>query len=190
MMHLASTTCKLHLALASIALCGCPAHLDLKTEPVKISSSNPAAQKMYNDARARLEAGDYREARVMFRNFRAQYPDDPLGPSAVLWEARADLGVGEAGAAQKLVEPLAARPAGDPVADRARLLLGLALARSSSTADAARSRELLRPFVGPMGSGDDAVELHAALAEASARLGDVGDSLAEYQRFYEGARPP
>lgn len=173
---------------------GCPARFDPRAEPIAVQSSDPAASKAYHDARARLDAGEFREAQTRFRAFVSTYPTDPLVPNAKLWEARADLGAGDAGEAAKVAQPLAEKPgapADDPVAERARYLLGLALARSDKREDAAQARALLKPFE-PRVHGDEAVELHAALAEAASHAGaeSLAEALDEYAQFYDGARAP
>jgi ABC-type branched-subunit amino acid transport system substrate-binding protein len=175
--------------LGIVLVAGCPSRFDPRAEPLTATSNDPEARRAYREARERLDAGDFASARSRFHDFRAAHPEDPMAPGAALWEARAALGTGDGAAAIAIVEPMAKAREGDPVAERARFILGLSLARSESAADAARARELLRPFVAIIASGDDQVELHAALAEAALRLGDAPDALAEYGRFYEGARP-
>src|SRR6202000_3105809 len=73
----------------------------------------------------------------------------------------------------------------DPTAARARYLLGLALHK---TGGLQRSRDLLKPFVPAIASGDDAVELHAVLGDDAAHLEDNEEALREYSIFFEGAR--
>ncbi len=168
---------------------GCPTRFDPRAEPLQAGSSDPAARQAFKDARARLDAGAFADAGRQFHDFRARFASDPLVESALLWEARADLGAGDAKGAAALVEPLAARAAGDPVGDRARFVLGLALARSSQPAELERARALLAPFAQVIAPGDEATELHAALAEAAAGLADVPGALAEYALYFRDARP-
>src|SRR5262249_4683275 len=116
--------------LGGLLLGGCPTRFDPRAEPVAVSASDPAAREAYHRARTRLGAGDYRAGAARFREFRAAFPNDPLAQSATLWEARADLGAGDSATAQQLVEPLSQGQSTDPVAERARFVLGLSLARS------------------------------------------------------------
>src|SRR5262245_4859168 len=155
------------LLAAVVLLAGCPTRFDPRAEPLQAGTSDPAARQAFKEARARLDAGAWTDAQRQFHDFRARFGADPLVDSATLWEARANLGAGDARAAAALAEPLAARAAGDPVGDRARFVLGLALARSSDPTELARARTLLRPFAPLIAPGDDATELHAALAEAA-----------------------
>lgn len=174
-----------------LVLAGCPTRFDPRAE-TKISSTDPEADHAYREARARLEVGDLREAQARFAAFLQKYPNDPLAQSARLGEARAALGLNDARKAKELAEPLAteAPRANEPATDealraRARWLYGLALHK---TGDWQRSRELLRPFAQSIQPGDDAVELHAVLADDAAHLDDWEDSLREYSSFFAGAR--
>src|SRR5947208_3162467 len=110
----------LSLSVLAALMGGCPTRFDPRAEPLQAGSSDPAARQAYKDARARLDAGDYGEAKRQFHDFRSRFASDPLAESAALWEARADLGAGDAAGAIALTEPLAARAAGDPVGERAR----------------------------------------------------------------------
>ena len=175
-----------------LVLAGCPARFDPRAE-TKISSSDPEADHAYREARARLDIGDVREARSRFAAFREKYPNDPLAASARLGEARAALAMGEAKQAKELAEPLAGAPSAapedpavDPMRARARWVLGLALHK---TGEYQRSEELLKPFVNAIASGDDAVELHAVLADDASHLGESEDALREYGLYFQGARP-
>lgn len=169
---------------AVLVLAGCPKRFDPRAETVR-SSPDADADHAYHEAKARLDIGDAREAQARFAEFLQRYPNDPLAPSARIGEARAALLLNQPKKAKEVLEPVA-RPADDPTAVRARYLLGLALHK---TGDYARSRELLKPFATTIASGDDAIELHAVLADDAARLGDVADALAEYDAFFGGARP-
>jgi branched-chain amino acid transport system substrate-binding protein len=174
-------------------LAGCPTRFDPRAETVR-SSPNSEADHAYREARARLDIGDFKEAQARFAVFLEKYPNDPLAPSARLGATRAALGLGEGKKAKELIEPLAgsaASPGEDPSADptraRARYLLGMALHK---TGDWQRSRELLRPFASTIASGDDAVELHAVLADDAAHVGELEEAFREYNLFFAGARPP
>jgi ABC-type branched-subunit amino acid transport system substrate-binding protein len=174
-----------------LVLAGCPTRFDPRAE-TKISTTDPEADHAYREARARLEVGDLREAEAQFAAFLQRYPNDPLAASARLGEARAALGLDQARKAKELAEPLATEPSQPnepPTAEatraRARWLYGLALHK---TGDWQKSRELLRPFVATIAPGDDAVELHAVLADDAAHLGDAEDALREYTLFFQGAR--
>ncbi len=175
------------IALALALLGGCPsARYDLRADPALVRATDPSVETAYRDARARFDRGELPAARDAFRAIRVEHAADPIAPTATLWEARADLAIGEPAAAVALVEPLASGAEGDPIADRARFLLGLALARNG---DPARARSLLQPFASAGVGGDDGVELCAALAESNAALGNAGAALADYERFYDRARP-
>lgn len=165
-------------------LTGCPKRFDPRAETVQ-KSPDTEADHEYHEARARLEVGDAREAAVRFADFLRKHPTDPLAPSARIGQARAELLLNQPKKAKEILEPVA-RPSDDPTAARARYLLGLTLHK---TGDFARSRELLRPFVTTIASGDDSVELHAVLADDAAHLDDWQDALVEYSAFFSGARP-
>ena len=165
-------------------LTGCPKRFDPRAETVQ-KSPDADADHEYHEAKARLDIGDARDAEVRFADFLRKHPSDPLAPSARIGQARAELILNQPKKAKEVLEPVAV-PQDDPTAARARYLLGIALHK---TGDWSRSRELLRPFLASIASGDDAVELHAVLADDSARLDDVGDALVEYSAFFLGARP-
>ena len=165
-------------------LTGCPKRFDPRAETVR-QSPDPDADHEYHEAKARLDIGDAREAEVRFADFLRKHPTDPLAPSARIGQARAELLLNQPKKAKEILEPVAA-PQDDPTAARARYLLGLTLHK---TGDWARSRELLRPFATSIASGDDAIELHAVLADDAAHLDDWQDALVEYSAFFGGARP-
>jgi branched-chain amino acid transport system substrate-binding protein len=165
-------------------LTGCPKRFDPRAETVR-TSPDADADNEYHQAKARLDVGDAREAQVRFAEFLRKHPADPLAPSARIGQARAELMLNQPKRAKELLEPVAA-PENDPTAARARYLLGLALHK---TGDYARSRQLLKPFAAQIASGDDAVELHAVLADDAAHLDDAEDALVEYSAFFGGARP-
>jgi ABC-type branched-subunit amino acid transport system substrate-binding protein len=176
------------LVVGLVLLCGCPKRFDPRAETVR-SSPDPEADHAYREARARLEVGDLREAQGRFKAFREKYPADPLAVSAQLAEARAHLGLGQPREARRLLEGLEvpADPAHDPTRKKRDYLLGLALHQSGEWQ---RSRETLQPFADQIVAGDDAVELHAVLADDLAQLGQAEAALAEFERYYAGARPP
>src|SRR5258706_242266 len=167
-----------------LVLGGCPKRFDPRAETVQ-TSPNREADHAYHEAKARAEIGDHKDARQRFAEFQQKFPEDPLIPSARLGEARASLKAGDAKHAIELLEPMAAGPPQEAATLRSRHLYGMALHASG---DFQRSRELLRPFA-PDLAGDDAVELHAVLADDAAQLGDVEDALREYSAFWNGARP-
>jgi len=181
----------LAIAASLSILSGCPRRFDSKADPIP-SSTDPAIEREYREARARMEAGDPAEAAAKYATFIAQHPDDPLARSAKVGEARARLALGEADKAKLLLEPVAKLEAGaeagnDPTATRARFLLAEALVR---TGEYARGRTLLQPFRGVPATSDDEVLLHALLASAALGLEDSAEALVELEHFYEGARPP
>ncbi len=165
-------------------LTGCPKRFDPRAETVR-TSPDADANNEYHEAKARLDIGDAREAEERFAEFLRKHPQDPLAPSARIGQARAELMLNQPKRAKELLEPVA-EPQNDATAARARYLLGLALHK---TGDWARSRQLLKPFAASIASGDDAVELHATLADDAAHLDDVEDALVEYSAFFGGARP-
>ncbi|HZS38853.1 MAG TPA: penicillin-binding protein activator [Polyangia bacterium] len=173
-------------AAALILLAGCPTRFDPRAEPIG-SSPNAEADHAYREARARLEIGDLKDAEARFAGFLERYPNDPLAPSARLGEARAAIGLGEGKKARELLEPMTTAPTDehDPLKVRARYLLGMALHRAG---DWSGSRALLRPFENEI-AADEAIELHAVLADDAAQLADVADALREYAIFFAGARP-
>jgi branched-chain amino acid transport system substrate-binding protein len=168
-----------------LILAGCPKRFDPRAETVR-TSPDVEADRDYHDAKSRLDIGDAKEAQGRFEEFLRKHPNDPLAPSARIGEARAELMLDQPGKAKSVLEPMAATGADDPTAARARYLLGMTLHK---TGEWARSRELLRPFVPAIASGDDAVELHAVLGDDAAHLDDSEDALREYSIFFESARP-
>ncbi len=177
--------------VASLAiLTGCPHRFDSRADPIP-SATDPAVERQYRDARARYEAGDHAEAASRYATFVAQHPDDPLVRSAKIGEARSRLALGQTDKAKELLEPIA-RPAEagdpmqDPVAGRARYLLGAALVRSGQYA---RGRELLSPFRGLPATSEDEVELHALFASAALGLLELGEALSELEKWNADARP-
>lgn len=187
--HHAQALRRLVLVFIAVVISGCPARFDPRAEPAIASTpgtiADPTAAAAYRQAKERLAAGDWTAAERDFREFAERWPADPRAPAATLWRARSVLSQARAAEAASLAEPLATRWAGDAVGQRARLILGLALAQAGNPA---RARELLAPFALLL-AGEDAVELHAALATAAVRLGDKTAALAEYGLFYDGARP-
>jgi branched-chain amino acid transport system substrate-binding protein len=181
-MPVRSGTGKMLLALW-LVLAGCPTRFDPRAE-TRVTTGDPEADHAYREARARMEVGDLKEALQRFAGFVEKWPNDPLAASAKLGEARCALSLGEAKRARDLAAPLAEAP-DEGTKLRARFLLGLALHKTN---DPAKSRELLRPFVGQIAHGDDEVELHAVLADDAARLGDSEDALREYDLFFANAR--
>ena len=174
-----------------MVLGGCPKRFDPRAETVR-QSPDPEADHEYHEAKARLDIGDAREAEVRFGDFLRKHPADPLAPSARIGQARAELMLNQPKRAKEILEPVATAPTGqqqpqdDATAARARYLLGLALHK---TGDWARSRQLLKPFAASIASGDDAVELHAVLADDAVHLDDAEDALVEYSAFFGPARP-
>ena len=183
---------RLPLAFAAIFVVivgGCPSRFDLRAEPLDVKTQNPEAQRAFDAARGELDGGRPLAARRIYAELRHRFPDDPLIPGATLWEARAALAVADPAAAEALLAPLAARPESDPVGERARFLLGLALARRPEPEASLRARTLLAPFVPKLTSGPDVGELHAALAACAERLGEVAVALEEHGRFLSVATP-
>jgi branched-chain amino acid transport system substrate-binding protein len=172
-------------AVALLVLGGCPKRFDPRAETVK-ASPDAEADHEYHEAKARLDVGDAREAEQRFADFLHKHPTDPLAPSARIGQARAELALNEGQKAKETLAPVTAAGETDPTAARARYLMGLALHK---TGEWARSRELLRPFVAQIAGGDDAVELHAVLADDSLHLDDAADALSEYSIFFRDARP-
>jgi ABC-type branched-subunit amino acid transport system substrate-binding protein len=169
---------------ALLVLGGCPKRFDPRAETVR-SSPDSEADHEYHEAKARLDIGDARDAEQRFADFLKKHPNDPLAPSARIGQARAELALNEGRKAKETLAPVAAESE-DPTAARARYLMGLALHK---TGDFSRSRALLKPFVAQIASGDDAVELHAVLADDAFHLDDAADALSEYSIFFVNARP-
>jgi ABC-type branched-subunit amino acid transport system substrate-binding protein len=182
-----SRVCAVVVCLA--VLTGCPRRFDSRADPIP-ASTDPAIEREYREARARVEAGDHAGAAARYATFAAQHPQDPLARSARIGEARARIELGELRKAKELLEPLAA-PAGsdplaDPVAGRAQYLLGAALVRSG---DHARGRELLQRFRNVPATTEDQIELHALFAAAALGLNEPAEALVELEKFHAGARP-
>ncbi|MDB4969103.1 MAG: Extracellular ligand-binding receptor [Myxococcales bacterium] len=178
----------LRRGVASVAvlmvLGGCPKRFDPRAETVR-ASPDAEADHEYHEAKARLDIGDAREASTRFADFLKKHPTDPLAPSARIGQARAALLLNQPKKAKEVLEPVAVND-GDPTSARARYLYGITLHR---TGDWAQSRQYLRPFAATIAGGDDAVELHAVLADDAAHLDDAEDALKEYSLFFSGARP-
>ncbi len=178
------------VAIAALVLSGCPKRFDPRADTIT-SSPDPSADNEYHEAKARLDGGNYREAETRFTAFLEKHPTDQLVSSAQIGEARAALKLGEAAKAKEVLEAVKLpAQSSDPVteATRARVnfLLGLALHR---TGDYQRSRNLLQPFSAQIAAGDDAVELHAVLADSSAHIGESELALREYSLFFESGKP-
>jgi ABC-type branched-subunit amino acid transport system substrate-binding protein len=164
---------------------GCPRRFDPRAETLPTSPNREASDE-YQQARARANVGDYHDAHERFAAFVHKYGTDPLAPSARLGQARAALALGNAVEAKELLEPLAAGALVDGTTLRARYLLGMALHK---TGDFERSRTLLRPFAAESLPAEDAVELHAVVADDAAAVGDADEALREYGAYFAGARP-
>lgn len=188
MLRIMQMSLRARAVIGLLVLAGCPTRFDPRADTIK-SSPDPAADDAYRQARARLDLGDLKAALARFAEFREKWPNDPLAPSAALGEARARLGLGEAKKAREVLEgikPPPSDPAGDVMRQRTAFLLGLAMQR---TGDCPGARERLRPFSDKIAPGDDAVELHAALGECAAKMGDHEEALREYDLYFSGARP-
>ena len=175
--------------VASLAvLAGCPRRFDSRAEPIP-SATDPLVEREYRDARARFEAGDHAEAAARYAAFVERHPADPLARSAKIGEARSRIELGQLQKAKELLSPLAeasADPLGDPLAARARFLLGAALVRAGQYA---HGRELLERFRAVPATTDDTTELHALFAAAALGLGEPAAALVELEQFLGGARP-
>lgn len=173
----------------AVLLGGCPSRFDPRAETLAglaaVRAADPTLDSAWREARQRFDAGDFAAARQGFERVRLR--GDAAARVAALWQARSCLALGEAAAAQALVEPLADEPGDPQIASQARFVLGLALARGEQPA---RSRPLLLPFEDVIVDGEDATELHAALAAAAAAEGEVPVALVELERFFAGARGP
>ena len=185
MMHRRSGQRKRWAVVVLLVAAGCPRRFDPRAEPVTSGSSNPEADRAYHEARAQLDAGKLAEADQGFGAFQKKYPDDPLVTSATLWQARAALGEGAPARAAELVKVLADKPPGDAIGERARLLLGLALAHGG---DAQKALTLLKPFLLQL-DGEPALEVQAAIAEAEGRVGLIDESLAAMAQLYPSSSP-
>src|SRR4029079_1427186 len=124
--------------------------------------------------------------------FAERHPGDPLVRSAKVGEARSRLMLGQTDKVKELLEPIARATEGtdplqDPIAARARFLLGAALVRAG---EFARGKELLARFRALPRTSEDETELHALFASAALGLHEVGEALVELEHFYGGARPP
>ncbi len=192
-MPLPRARCKLlaSLSLLVLIVTGCPRRYDLRAEPLNLKASpDAAADRLYRDAKARLDAGEASEAADRFAEFGSRYPQDPLAKLAQVGEARARLALGERDKARALVEPLA-RPdspldvTGDAVEARARFVLGIVLFRGGNLA---RAETILREFDGQLTPGDDAIDLHAALASCAAERGELESAARHYAIYAKSAR--
>src|SRR5688572_4971331 len=96
---------KVAVVAALAVLGGCPKRFDPRADPV-VPTSNREADQAYHDARAKLDAGDAREAATRFTAFLEKYPNDPLVPSAKLGHARALMALKEPKKAADELQPL------------------------------------------------------------------------------------
>lgn len=172
-------------------LAGCPHRFDSRADPIP-ASTDPAIEREYREARAKLESGRPDDAATQYHEFVERHPQDQLVRSAKIGEARARLAMGEPAEARALLEPIArpdepADPKGDPVQSRARFLLGTALVESG---EYEKGRALLNTFRDVPATSEDEVQLHALFAAADLGLGDWRPALAELERFWDAARPP
>ncbi|MES1205203.1 MAG: penicillin-binding protein activator, partial [Pseudomonadota bacterium] len=162
------------------------------------TAGNPGADADFAAARARFDSGDQEGARAALEAFVSRNSSHPSRPAAEILLARLALGRGEPAEAKGHLEPViaAAAATADAGAPRgnetpARYYLGLAELRLGNTA---RARALLLPYLpkggadAPLdGTDDAAVELRAALAEATAPTDPVA-ALELWEAYARAAR--
>jgi ABC-type branched-subunit amino acid transport system substrate-binding protein len=145
----------------------------------------------FANARTKFDQGDGPGARAALEDFVSRHPTDQARPAAELLLARLALIRGEAAAAKKLLDPLAAEPA---VGETARYFLGLAELRLGK---AGRARALLLPFLhkatggaadAPGAADESTIELYGALAEALAGSGDPALAVAYWDAYFRPAK--
>src|SRR5215831_1997574 len=185
---MARTFSRLAFALAAGAtLCvGCPSRFDPRAQPT-VSTSNANADRAFHDARGKFEAGQYEAARVAFAEFARQFPNDPLKPYAQIFAGRAAYEKGDYAAARRALEGPASGPPAEAATEQARFYLGLAQARLGKCGPA---RELLAGIEERVAPGDDAAEMHAALATCAEHSGEIAFALAQWGAYHENARDP
>src|SRR5262249_32264150 len=120
-----------------------------------------------------------------FDKFAQQFPEDPLKPFAKIFSARASYDKGDYKAARAALEPVASGPPDQAATEQARFYLGLARARLG---ECAAARDRLAPMAGRLAPGDDALEMHAALAACFEKVGDAASTLAHWSGYWEAGR--
>lgn len=166
---------------------GCPRRFDPRAE--ELPAGSPAAVADYRGARQLLDQGDARGAEQALQRFSTDLAADPLAPQATLLRARAALTLGDAVRARDMLLPLVGQGAeASALQQRARHLLGLAHYRLQ---EARAALSLLMPFSATIVEGDEAVELHATLADLLHKEGRPAEALAELARVLadRAARP-
>src|SRR5262245_6247428 len=163
---------------------GCPSRFDPRAQP-NVRSPDQGADRAFSDARKQFEAGQYDAARLSFHQFVEQFPQDPLKPFAQIFIGRAAYEKGNYALARSALEgPAAGNPA-EAATSQARFYLALALARMGQCAQSQQRLEGIAERVAP---GDDALEMHAALAACAERSGDIAQALYEWGAYWEIAR--
>jgi ABC-type branched-subunit amino acid transport system substrate-binding protein len=148
------------------------------------STGNPAARGRFDQARARFERDEIDTAAVEFKSIAHDYPGDPIAPHAELYAGMAAFKQGDLSGAVRQLEPLVRRSADAELSRHARFYLGLAYAGSGRYPEA---RALLLPFAGIAITGDEGLELWAALAAIHDAAGETALALEAYDHFFAGA---
>lgn len=167
-----------------LALCGCPKRFDPRAEPA-LTSPDAKANEEYQLARAALERKQAGDAAMRFAQFVTDHPSDPLVDAARVNQARALYLVGKCDEALPLVQPLAAQPLADDlprrvVQQKARLQEGLCAHRRG---DLQVAEGRLAEIADQMAPGDEANEVHAALADIYLQRGNQPLAEREFLRF-------
>jgi ABC-type branched-subunit amino acid transport system substrate-binding protein len=172
------------LAVAILLCVGCPQRFDPRAQP-NLSSPNADADRTFRDARTKFEAGQHEAARAEFEKFAQQFPDDPLKPFAKIFSGRASYEKGDYKAARQALDPVASGPPDQAATEQARFYLGLVHAREGHCA---KGREMLDPIAERLAPGDDAMEMHAALAACFEKIADASNALSHWSGYWEIGR--
>lgn len=177
----------LALLVLVAALGACPKRFDPTSPPDPTRAGDPAARARFDRARVMFERDEYGAAAEEFERIAREFPEDPIAAHAALYAGMAAYRKGDHAAAAEALRPLADdRRLEEGVRKRARFYLGLSYAYLGRHADA---WALLGPFEGELATDAETIELHAALAESAAGLGDGETALRQYDAWWAGARP-
>ncbi|MBW2276556.1 MAG: ABC transporter substrate-binding protein [Deltaproteobacteria bacterium] len=110
----------------------------------ELATDDPAAERAFETARAKFDAGELDEADSAFATFARDFSGDPLVSAAIIYRARIALTREDPPRARVLLDPLVVSGGTGPSAERASLYHGVAWYRLGK---AERALEQLAPFV-------------------------------------------
>jgi ABC-type branched-subunit amino acid transport system substrate-binding protein len=174
------------LSLVALLFAACPHSFNPGGTIHAPKGSSAEAKRAFDDAQALFARSDFETAAQQFTDLVTHFPEDPVVPYARFYAARADEESGKYDTSVPELEHLAGDTATpDDLRPRVKFWLGVGDAYLGHWQEA---HDLLAP-VADGTTGDDKAEACAALAEASAGLGDVPSALRWYDAFFAIARP-